>query len=278
MRIAELRKQYHHDISRDVFRVTGGIPNISDKGNRSSIAIGLAIAEQIGGMGSGILSGQSRGNRFQEVTRDFLKRSFDELLHLRPGDWRFEISTEITEFEQYKHLASLARFMEQQPELQAALGTDYLITPDIVVAKSPISDDEINARTTVVRSGDSVGTHTSLRASNTSLSTLHASISCKWTIRSDRSQNSRTEALNLIRNRKGHTPIIVVVTAEPLPTRLASLALGTGDLDHIYHFALYELERALQAHDNPDQSDMLKTLIEGNRLRDISDLAFDLLI
>lgn len=31
----------------------------------------------------------------------------------------------------------------------------------------------------------------------------HASISAKFTMRSDRAQNSRTEALNLIRNRKG---------------------------------------------------------------------------
>ena len=41
---------------------------------------------------------------------------------------------------------------------------------------------------------------------------LHASVSAKYTMRSDRAQNSRTEALNLIRNRKGHLPHIVVVT------------------------------------------------------------------
>ncbi|MBN1975836.1 MAG: restriction endonuclease, partial [Anaerolineae bacterium] len=33
-------------------------------------------------------------------------------------------------------------------------------------------------------------------------------MSCKWTIRSDRGQNPRTEVLNLIRNRKGHLPHI----------------------------------------------------------------------
>ena len=35
-------------------------------------------------------------------------------------------------------------------------------------------------------------------------------------MRSDRAQYSRTEALNLIRNRKGRLPHIVVVTGEPL--------------------------------------------------------------
>ena len=103
-----------------------------------------------------------------------------------------------------------------------------------------------------------------------------ASVSCKWTIRSDRAQNVRTEALNLIRNRKGRLPHVVAVTAEPMPTRLASLALGTGDLDCVYHVALDELVKALSDIDNQDQAEMLQLLVEGRRLRDISDLPFDL--
>jgi hypothetical protein len=107
---------------------------------------------------------------------------------------------------------------------------------------------------------------------------LHASISCKWTIRSDRSQNTRTEALNLIRNRKGNLPHIVAVTAEPLPTRIAALALGTGDLDCVYHFALPELLQAIKTIDNEDQLDILTSMVDGRRLRDISDLPFDLAV
>ena len=75
-----------------------------------------------------------------------------------------------------------------------------------------------------------------------------------------------------------YTPHIVVVTAEPLPTRLATLALGTGDLDCIYHFALAELRAAVSEIHNADQLEMLNLLIEGRRLRDISDLPFDLAI
>jgi hypothetical protein len=84
--------------------------------------------------------------------------------------------------------------------------------------------------------------------------------------------------LNLVRNRKGNLPHIVAVTAEPLPTRIASLALGTGDLDCVYHFALTELKETLAEIENEDQMDMLSILIEGRRLRDISDLPFDLAI
>lgn len=85
-------------------------------------------------------------------------------------------------------------------------------------------------------------------------------------MRSDRAQNSRTEALNLIRNRKGHLPHIVVVTAEPMPNRLASLALGTGDIDCVYHFALYELIRAVK---EVGSEDAVETFV-SKRAEDIS--------
>ena len=108
---------------------------------------------------------------------------------------------------------------------------------------------------------------------------LHASISAEWTMRSDRAQNSRTEALNQIRNRKRHLPHVIVVTGEPLPSRLASLALGTGDLDCVYHFALYELLDAVRAYGSQGREDITETLqnlVEGKRLKDISDLPLDL--
>ena len=99
-------------------------------------------------------------------------------------------------------------------------------------------------------------------------------------MRSDRAQNSRTEALNLIRNRKGNLPHIMVVTNEPLPSRLASLALGTGDIDCLYHCALYELQEAVRQfgaeYGRDDIVESLENLIEGKRLKDISDLPLDL--
>ena len=69
---------------------------------------------------------------------------------------------------------------------------------------------------------------------------------------------SQLRNLNLIRNRKGPLPHIVAVTAEPLPTRIAALALGTGDLDCVYHFALPELEASIKDIKNEDQLDILK--------------------
>ena len=97
-------------------------------------------------------------------------------------------------------------------------------------------------------------------------------------MRSDRAQNARSEALNLIRNRKGRLPHVVVVTGEPTPSRLSSLALGTGDVDCVYHFALPELVAAVRDLDQSESIELLQIMIEGNRLRDISDLPLDLAV
>jgi hypothetical protein len=82
----------------------------------------------------------------------------------------------------------------------------------------------------------------------------------------------------LIRNRKGHTPHIAVITGEPMPTRIASLAMGTGDIDCVYHFALHELVESVQEVGSEAATETLEMLIDGRRLRDIADLPFDLAI
>ncbi len=91
-------------------------------------------------------------------------------------------------------------------------------------------------------------------------------------------QNARSEALNLIRNRKGRLPHVVVVTGEPTPVRISSLALGTGDIDCVYHFALPELVDAADDKGGEDTKELLGMMIEGKRLKDIADLPLDLAV
>jgi len=54
--------------------------------------------------------------------------------------------------------------------------------------------------------------------------------------------------------------------------------MGTGDIDCTYHIALPELVETLNDIENEDQLDMLNLLVAGRRLRDISDLPFDLAV
>ncbi len=280
VKLAELRREYHREICAQILTTApNGVPNLADTNSATSIEITRGLIERLGyPLATSRPTGQRAGKLFEVLTCEFLEQAFALLHHLRPGRWEFSVHRGIAAFEQYEHLAQLQRALEESPTLAAALGADYLVTPDIVVGRYPVSDDEINQFEPVIGEEEHLCRLTPLREGNRpdQRPLLHASISCKWTIRSDRAQNIRTEALNLIRNRKGHTPHVVVVTAEPMPTRLASLALGTGDLDCVYHFALPELEEAVAATSNVDQLEMLVAMIEGRRLRDISDLPFDL--
>ena len=272
-KISRLREAYHDTLFKHVLRVNeSGAPNNADGGSRSSVKTAKGIIERIGlEPTKGHIPGQTAGQKFEEITRDFLREAFVSLKHMRPGDWEFSLGENIQRFEQYRHLADVSRLIETHRELRTVF-SDYIVTPDIVVCRKPVGNDTINTSDMLV--GDAnIAAHTPLRKSNSDWNILHASVSCKWTLRRDRSQNARTEGLNLIRNRKGKSPHIVVVTAEPLPSRLASLALGTGDIDCVYHFALPELQGATSGETDID---LLNTLVEGSRLRDISDLPFDL--
>ena len=225
------------------------------------------------------ISGQTLGKQFETLTMEFLRETFPQLQNLRPGRWTIlqlgnNNKLKTSDFAQYEHLAYLNALTTQNAQLAAALGNDYLVAPDVVVYRDLYEDTEINASQCIV--DDDIGKMADIRKSNGGKPILHASVSAKYTMRSDRAQNSRTEALNLIRNRKGHLPHIVVVTAEPMPNRLASLALGTGDIDCVYHFALYELIRAVKEVGSEDAVETLETLVQGKRLKDISDLPLDL--
>jgi hypothetical protein len=284
MSIAALRREYHQRLCRDVIRISGdrasGYPSFADGTRRTSRELAWEIAERIGCSTDGYIAPQTVGTLFEQVTQAYLEEAFGLLHHLRPGDWRYSCKGAISDFDQYRHLAELERLLEKAVELKASVGRDYIIRPDILISRLPVRDEEINRAGRIIDPEQAVSGLTPLRERNAPhrIPILHASISCKWTIRSGRVQTIRAEALNLIRNRKGNLPHVIAVTFEPMPTRISSLALGTGDVDCVYHGALYEWEAALEELGNEDQADVHHTLLEGRRLRDISDLPFDLAI
>lgn len=279
--ISKARKRYHASLLDGPLSINDkGIPSNADGSNGNSILFAKSIMEALKYETTREkAAGQTSGSQFEEINVNFLKETFLALNHIRPGGWSIKkvgsrSSLAIAEYEQYQHLISLRNASKLNPDLAAALGNDYVIAPDVVIEQSLWSDDQLNYSELIVDS--TISNYTAIREANGGRPLLHASISSKWTIRSDRSQNSRSEALNLIRNRKGHLPHIVVVTAEPLPSRLSSIALGTGDIDCVYHFALHELLEAVETHGSDDSKEMLKIMVDGKRLKDISDLPLDL--
>lgn len=269
----------HHTLCVDA----KGVASNADGSQRTSRFVAKHVADALGAVQVETkLRGQTAGDHFEVAVREFLYATVGQFPMLRPGRWKVQrvggqrAVKHVANFEPYRHLAGLAAAIETMPELEAVLGNSYEISPDVLVTREPEADELINAGDDLV--DEKTGRRAVIREVNQSVPILHAVVSCKWTLRSDRAQNARSEALNIIRNRKGRTPHIVVVTGEPTPSRLASLALGTGDLDMVYHFALPELIAAVDACGNDEAKSMLDILVSGQRLRDISDLALDLTV
>jgi hypothetical protein len=258
MTINKLRKAYHKEICQRILGLRSGIPNLADVSSKTSKILAVGMTTRLGfPLSTSPPVGQTVGTVFGELTMNFLNKTFQLLHHIRPGKWIFsasQTSVGIAAFDQYEHLAALDRALKAHKDLAAALGGDYIIRPDIVIGREPLSDSEINQNIDILGK-DQVSTLTPLRKDNF---------------------KTPKPILHLIRNRKGKTPHIACVTAEPMPTRLASLAMGTGDIDCVYHMALMELASSVKENGNEDQQEMLDTLIAGKRLRDISDLPFDL--
>jgi hypothetical protein len=272
------RRSFHAALLSNQLQIAAdGVASIADRGSRTSVAIAANLIRRLDAEAQGArLSGQEAGAKFEAQVETFLQNIMPQLAILRCGDFRVYRHSAITLFEQYEHLAAIEAVTKDYPELKVALGADYIIKPDVVVVRMPEPDSAINSKASIV--DRTVANHSPIRSSNNVKPILHASVSCKWTLRSDRAQNARSEALNLIRNRKGRLPHTVVVTAEPTPGRIASIALGTGDLDCVYHIALQELRAAIEDLGYEDALDLLDTMIEGKRLRDISDLPLDLTV
>lgn len=281
--IAKARKKYHVGLlANGVLTIdVKGVPSNADSSSKLSISIAQGVARRLMANVHDKVVGQTVGAKFEQLNMEFVKDTFPNLQNLRPGKWHIakignRNSIKTSSFAQYEHLDYLGKLTKEDARLAASMGNDYMVAPDVVVYRETEPDEIINGRQIVV--DETVSGLSDLRKVCGGLPILHASISAKWTMRSDRAQNSRTEALGLIRNRKGHLPHIVVVTGEPMPARIASLALGTGDIDCVYHFALNELVEAVKETGAEDSIEMLKILIAGKRLKDISDLPMDLAV
>jgi len=198
--ISVARRAFHAKLLEQVLSINNaGVPSNADSSNTNSkrIAEGLIQRLEAVTIASERLAGQTLGNRFEGLCAGFIQETFLSLSHLRPGRWKVQqvsgrARLEIARYAQYAHLVALDRAASADPQLAAALGSDYTITPDIVVVRELEDDAAINAKNCLVDAN--VATRASLRKSNGGEPLLHASVSCKWTIRSDRAQNARSEA------------------------------------------------------------------------------------
>ncbi len=215
-------------------------------------------------------------------TLQFLRDAFDEIgINGLNGSFLSvnDAIKSMIRFDDYKAVTKLVKHLNRDASLRRTIGGDYLITPDLTVAKklsNTIGFCADNAHIPAAEVDSQAIKHEQPRFVRPPLDykTLHASISCRWTIRFDRSVSCRASPLNLIRSKSGKRPYIAVVTFEPFSWSIGSMAIG--GIDCIYHGALYELIDATGKGDDPDSVAKLIMLVNARRLRDISDLPFDL--
>ena len=136
---AEARVEFHAALLKAALTSQGGVPANADKSSKQSVAIANGLIKRIGKeLEAEKQAGQTSGKQFEEACAVFLSETFLKLGHLRPGQWDIQRGTHaISGFEQYLHLASLQKIAETNTEVAVALGNDYLIKPDIVIARMP---------------------------------------------------------------------------------------------------------------------------------------------
>ncbi|MCC3297542.1 NgoMIV family type II restriction endonuclease [Arthrobacter caoxuetaonis] len=224
------------------------VVNIADSDNDPSCKLSELVVDQLMASKDSPGAGLGTGRPLEMAVASSLETDLPKLDPSRT--WTVGRGSEkISDFLQYKHLEKVNQLVNRHAELRTTLGTDYLIKPDVTVGLP--SRHEWEPRF------------------------LHAAVSCKWTIRSDRVQNIRHENNQMIRHRRERLPHLVTVTAEPLPTRLAAIARGTGEVDAVYHVAYGALDRAIGTAGflSREQRDAWEEVTEQGRVRPYSDLA-----
>lgn len=246
----DVRQEYHRSLQERLWSVSGGLPSNSDPTSRISVEIGLALAEAAGATGDlARLDGPRAGVEFERRTARFIEATLTYVNKLTQADWRVETGSSVAEFARYDHLNSVRQAAVTNDQLAAALYDDHSLAPAVFVGHKLKSNHPASPASAV----------------------LSAVVACKWMIPRDMDQR----AIDFLRCPEVSEDRIAVVTAEPLPGRIASIAIGIGQ-PCVYHVALKELQDVLARTSWYDSREMLDIMLDQGRLRDILELPLDL--
>lgn len=239
-------------------------PNLADVGSKASMSFAGYAYETLDVPKSQVRTsslddGSATGASGAALERAIAVDLDDDLIGRDPDRrWLVSRGGTVADYAQFTHLNALQAILLSNPTLRTSFAGDYQVRTDVYV-----------------------GVENSADASQPPF--LHAAISSKWTIRSDRVQNVRHEFATLVRSRRGRCPHLVLVTAEPLPSRLLSIARGTGEVDSVYHLLYDELDMAVSVLCGDrglyvDQRSAWIEMVEQKRIRPYSSLVDDLIL
>jgi hypothetical protein len=106
---------------------------------------------------------------------------------------------------------------------------------------------------------------------------LELGLSLKWSLRTDRAQDCRSQGAKMAALRRGRMPHFAAVTMEPRPYMLRILGGGSGEVDCVYHLNLPALTEAVRVttEGRPRRRETAETfrkLVEQRRVRDYDEL------
>lgn len=275
-----------------------GRPNTSDKSDTGSVQLGRIFFEAMG-VPSGATPPEAVGNLMaQEVATDLQKHLLSEAPHLSVVP-----EGALTLFEQYSHL-SATRELQGDMAKEVVRAVNDLRTKS---AKLAVDEDvreqleehlgRIHQEVQAVEGRrrellDLLGEESLLKlditvsrttqspvAPGTTLPHLVAGLSLKWSLRTDRAQDCRSQGAKMAALRRGRMPHFAAVTMEPRPSMLALLGRGSGDIDCVYHLHLPALTQAIDEYCSGSQRkarlairDNFNRLRDQRRLRDYDEL------
>lgn len=152
--LADLRDDFHEALRQDLLgvRLTNGQPRTvpiqghnfpvfsnADGHNVVSVVLCAGVAQRLQVAATPRTGGGSTsGNAFERCTRDFVTDALDLFAHLHRRQLVTLPGRSIGHYAQFEHLDAIQALVQTSPQLQAALGGDYLVKPDILVSGSSI--------------------------------------------------------------------------------------------------------------------------------------------
>lgn len=281
--LADIRKArcvFHEHICRDILRIDRkGLATNADPTNSLSKEIACSLAIRLGAKCGRRPAARGVINHFERICAEFVTRTTRALSMILPMALAVArtnaLDSENIEASGHPNLKQLAHLLLQRPLPKLLFNRGNFITPAILVFSLSPARDQFSGLMRPASEGHTGFAYS--RRKPLGLPHLRASISCIWSMQSRMPQKLRpTEPDG--GNDPGNGPHhFGLITAEPLPSRLVLAASRPSDVNCVYHIALHELADAIEAlKGHEDSRETLAMLIEGKRLRDISDLPLDL--
>lgn len=280
------------------YRATNGKPNTSDASHKLSVEIGEALFSVLG------ISNKAASDKDEPTGSVFATAvAVDLAEHVAAAGMPVDVIPEqpLNEFEQYRHVGRLGQikpgrskeFDRAWKKLTAHLRRDAADS-NVDRIESLISDVEsiLDMESQQLQSAiDEFGTESLLGLDVTvsrpaptvsALPHLETGLSLKWSLRTDRAQDCRSQGAKMSALRRGQMPHFAAVTMEPRPYMLNLLGGGSGDIDCVYHLDLQSLTTAVNAVYTGNKQrvkgrDLFHRLVDKRRIRDYDELVDSIL-